>query len=104
MSAAPLSAESPGNLGSSVDALLAAFGVERAGTRLAVEDVVAEELTVRSHEARMVELRYGVLTLAASQVGAQLLRFDQDNLLAALQERIPGVVQELKIRVESPRR
>lgn len=88
-----------GNLGSSVDALLAAFGVERSTTRLAVEDVVAEELKSRSHDAQMVELRYGVLTLETSPVGAQLLRFDKDNLVVALQEKIPDVVKDIRVRV-----
>lgn len=88
-----------GNLSESLDALLSTLGVERTETRDQVSEAVQAELSTRGHDAQMIELRYGVLTLEASQVAAQLLQYDRDNLLAALEKELPGIVQDIKVRV-----
>lgn len=93
-----------GNLAAGVDALLAGFGVERTATRDKVREIVEEELRRRNHVAEVFELRYGVLSLSAAPAAAQFLRYDRDNLLTALEEQIPGVVVDVRVRVERTRR
>lgn len=91
-----------GNLGAGLAALLGSFGVVTAETRDEAGEVIGAELAARQHLARVVELRYGRLILEAEPVAARLLGFDRDNLLAALEARLPGVVDEIQVRTARP--
>lgn len=88
-----------GNAADGLSELLASLGITDTGTRDGVEDTVVAELTRRGFSARVRDLRWGTLTLAASPQEAQLLRFDEDALLAALQDSHPGAVKVLRVVV-----
>lgn len=88
-----------GNALDGIVGLLDGLGIVRAETRDSVEDVVAAELAARHIDAQVLELKFGTLVLSASPQAAQLLRYEADRLRATLEERMPGAVRDVKIRV-----
>ena len=87
-----------GNLADALSGLFGALGVEKSSTRDTVVDAISAALAERGHRAEVVELRYGTLTLRADPLAAKLLGYDRDQLLAALETAVPGVVTALRVR------
>jgi hypothetical protein len=92
-----------GNALAGIAGFLEGMGIARTDTRDGVEDVVAAEIAARNLDARMLELRFGTLLLAASPQAAQLLKYETDRLHAALEDKLPGVVRDVRVRVERTR-
>lgn len=88
-----------GNALDGITGLLDGLGIVRTDTRDSAEAVVVAELAARNLDARMHELRFGTLLLTASPQAARLLSYETDRLHGALEERLPGVVRDIKVRV-----
>lgn len=98
--ATPSTTDAPGgNLGAALDELLGTFGVVRSETRATAEETIVAELADRGHDAEVISLRYGKLVVAAGALDAELIGYDRDNVLAVLETALPGVVNQLQIRV-----
>lgn len=79
-------------------ALLKSFGVTSVEKGEGVRDLIERELKDRNLNGGVESLRYGKLTLSASSTEAQILRFDKDNILAALEKAYPGEVTSIIIK------
>jgi hypothetical protein len=88
-----------GNALGGLSNLLANLGLNDSETRDSVEVTIAAELEARGYDATVGKLQYGRLRLDASPQTATLLRYDLDALTRALQERVPGVVRQVTVRV-----
>ena len=88
-----------GNAAAGLNNLLASLGVTTTKTRDSIEDSITDLLAERGLPATVVELKWGTLILSAPASIAHLLRFDRDEILAALNAAHPGVVAQLQVRV-----
>lgn len=89
-----------GKMEASLNELLKQFGVTSSSDNDKVRAVVEEELLARGLEAEVVDLRYGKLTLRARAVHARLLGFDKDQVLAALENQVPGAVRTITVHTQ----
>lgn len=72
-----------------MESLLASIGVTPATVTDELDDVVNAELDRRGHRATMVALRYGVLTLQATDpLAARQLSYDVDDIRDAVNARL----------------
>lgn len=79
---------------------LEAWGLGTPEQRHRAITAVDQALMERGLDAEVVGLRYGTMTLAADAVSAEWLSFERDNLLAVLSAAVPGLVTDLRIRVD----
>lgn len=87
------------NLGKGFEDALKGLGLTGYDQREGIEALVCDYAEKLNVEAKVVSLRYGKLTLAAPAIGAQVLRFEKDNILAVLEKAFPGEIQSLIIRL-----
>lgn len=89
-----------GNMATVMESFLSSFGVVNVEQRDEVSEAIDAELAARGHQAELQALRYGTAYLGASVQAARFLRYDLRNILLALQNRVPGMVEHLVVRVE----
>lgn len=77
--------------------LMSALGVAPAEQRDQLEIDCQEVLAERDHDAQVVGLQYGTLTLEAGTVAAGLLRWDCQAILEELDRLHPGAVVRIDI-------
>jgi hypothetical protein len=80
-------------------ALLHALGVQPADERDELAATFERLAAERGHDASVVGLRYGVLTVQATPMAATLLRYDLDLLFEQLSVRFPGTVERVVVHV-----
>jgi hypothetical protein len=90
----------PTSIGAGLDALLAGIGIASKDTYDSVEETVEAELSRHGHDASVLSLRYGVLTLqAANPVVARQLFYDVDIIRDVVNEALPDLkVQRVVVR------
>lgn len=81
--------------------ITAQLGIAPISDRAGVEEAVEKVLFERHLEATVASVRWGVLELNCDAQTAQLLRFDRDIVLQAVQVVAPNV-RELQVRVSGP--
>lgn len=91
----------PTPLAGALAEMLGRLGVRPSDERTVAENAVTDVLAERGHQATIVELRWGCLTLEASPAATRLLRLDVDVISGLLAERIPGEVSEIHIRTRT---
>jgi hypothetical protein len=82
--------------------LTAQLGIAPLSDRAGVEEAVDKVLYERNLDATVASIRWGVLELHCDAQTAQLLRFDRDVVLAAVQLVAPAI-RELQVRVVRPK-
>lgn len=93
-------AKTAGGMNQHLDELLKSFGVTTVEKGEGVRDLIERELKARNLKGGVASLRYGKLTLYASSTEAQILHFDKDNILTALEEAYPGEVTSITIKTK----
>jgi len=87
-----------GNMSEALDGILGSFGIKTAQTSDSVEDVVGCELATVGITATVLGIRFGILSLEADPHNAELLKWQIDALLEALEVSMPGEVQRINVR------
>ena len=85
-------------------ALLASIGLAAPDQREGIEEVVRRCAGEVGLELDSVSRRYSQLTLTAESTVCALLRLELDRLQAALDERFPGQVTGIRLKVGTVRR
>lgn len=91
-----------GNAAVGLANLLTGLGLKDEPTRDLIEDLIDQELAERGMNGTVTGVRYGVATVACDPHTAALLSFDTDNILAAVNPRLPAPLD--RIRVTTRRR
>ncbi len=87
---------------SAIERLTAQLGIAPVSDRSGVDEAVERVLFERNLDATVASIRWGVLELHCDAQTAQLLRFDRDVVLAAVQAVSPSI-RELQVRVVKPK-
>lgn len=88
------------NLGDSLSGFLKDLGIASATAQDNIEEVVENFLKKQELSAHVVGTRWNILTIEGDHSSIYLLRYAQDQLLATLEEKLPGQVAGFKFKVK----
>ena len=94
----PQKVTTTGNMSAALESILGTFGVKPADTRDNLSAVVEDSVSGAGLVATVVEVRWGTLVREADPHNAELLKWQTDALLAAIEAALPGEVTAIQVR------